>query len=429
MGRKGNGVEVRPNSIRLRFTLDDGEVVRETLTIDGKPMAPTPPNMKAAARIAEEVRRRIAVGSFKFVDFFPDSPKAKEGEKAPETFGSLADMWLKSQGRLSDATKDQYGTAIRFWKKLLKADTLVRDITHKKLVSEIGGYPWPSAKTHNNYLIALRGIFDLEYRSAEKNPLTGIENMPVVKKLPDPMSIEERDRILVDMTLHYDPRVVAYFTWQFYTGMRPEEVIALRWSDIDWQRQTVRVQRVRTFRGSERDGSKTHTERDVDLVPEALEALKAMKPYTYLQKGEDEDQSADIFQNPVTGKAWHDERSQRDNYWRPALKRLGIRWRKAYNTRHTYATVALMAGVPPAYIAMQLGHSVQMLLDKYVRWIPANDQGNARLMLTNAMRGQNSSPVLPQRTQIRRKALINRSEFGRRDWTRTNDPHHVKVVL
>ena len=29
-------------------------------------------------------------------------------------------------------------------------------------------------------------------------------------------------------------------------------------------------------------------------------------------------------------------------------QRLGIRWRKACNTRHTYATVALMAGVPPA---------------------------------------------------------------------------------
>ena len=25
--------------------------------------------------------------------------------------------------------------------------------------------------------------------------------------------------------------------------------------------------------------------------------------------------------------------------------------------------------------------------------------------------------------------LIYREEFGRRDWTRTNDPHHVKVML
>ena len=225
------------------------------------------------------------------------------------------------------------------------------------------------------YLIALRGIFNLEYGATDKNPLMGIENMEVVKKLPDPMSIGERDKILDYMTNQYDPRVLAYYIWVFYTGMRPEEVIALRWSDIDWSRQTIRVQRVRTFRGSARDGSKTHTERDVDLVPQALEALMIMKPYTFMLKGEGDDQSADIFQNPVTGRAWHDERSQRDHYWRPTLKKLGIRWRKAYNTRHTYATVALMAGVPPAYIAMQLGHSVQMLLDKYARWIPSNDQG------------------------------------------------------
>ena len=87
------------------------------------------------------------------------------------------------------------------------------------------------------------------------------------------------------MAKHYDPRVVAYFTVAFYTGMRPEELIALRWEDIDWRHAIARVQRVRTSRGSERDGSKTHAERDVDLVPEVIAALKAMKPFTYLEAG------------------------------------------------------------------------------------------------------------------------------------------------
>lgn len=279
-----------------------------------------------------------------------------------------------------------------FWKKLLGPERLITDIDHKLLASEIGSYPWPSAKTHNNYLIALRGVFELEYRASDKNPMKGIENMRVVKKLPDPMSTDERDRILTDMRTHYDERVLAYFTWMFFTGMRPEEAIALRWSDVDWLRQTARVRRVRTFKGSERDGSKTHTERDVDLVPQALDALRVMKRYTFMAKGGDEDQSADIFQNPVTGRAWHNERSQRDNFWRPTLKRLGIRWRKAYNTRHTYATIALMAGVPPAYIAVQLGHSVQMLLEKYARWMPANDKGSAKMLLARAMKSRNSSP-------------------------------------
>ncbi len=69
------------------------------------------------------------------------------------------------------------------------------------------------------------------------------------------------------------------------------------------------------------------------------------------------------------------------------VKRLGIRWRKAYQTRHTYATVALMAGVPPAYIASQLGNSVKMLLDRYARWIPGGDQGNAKALLVAEMAG------------------------------------------
>ena len=51
------------------------------------------------------------------------------------------------------------------------------------------------------------------------------------------------------------------------------------------------------------------------------------------------------------------------------MKELGIRYRPPYNCRHTYATICLMAGMNPAFIAKQLGHSVQMLLDRYAHWI------------------------------------------------------------
>jgi hypothetical protein len=95
-----------------------------------------------------------------------------------------------------------------------------------------------------------------------------------------------------------------------------------------------------------------------------------MRPHTLLQhtdRDDDEDTEADVFQNPVTRRPWHDERSRRDHYWKPTLKRLGIRWRKAYNTPPHLrdATVALMAGVTPAYIASQLGNSVKMLLGSW----------------------------------------------------------------
>lgn len=372
---------------------------------DSREAAPTPANLKYAERVAADIRRRMARGTFELAEFFPHSSRLKPTDV--QTFGQLADLWLQSKKRLSPATHNQYGTAVRFWKRLLGEDLPIRDISHKTLASKIGSYPWPSAKTHNNYLIALRGVFDLEYRgaSAIHNPMIGIENMALVRRLPDPLGGEERDAILADMRAHYDERVVAYFQWMFFTGMRPEEAIALRWSDLDLRRQSLRVQRVRTFRGSERDGSKTHSERDVDLVPQALDALRTMRPHTLLMRTErpdEEDTGADVFQNPVTGQPWHDERSQREHYWIPTLKRLGIRWRRAYNTRHTYATVALMAGVPAAYIASQLGNSVKMLLERYARWIPGADNGNARALLVAAM-ATNPEEIRPNFDGIRPK--------------------------
>lgn len=47
---------------------------------------------------------------------------------------------------------------------------------------------------------------------------------------------------------------------------------------------------------------------------------------------------------------------------------MGVRDRPPYNCRHTYATIRSMSGLNPAFIAQQLGHSVQMLLSTYARW-------------------------------------------------------------
>ena len=387
MGRRGSGVEVRGTSIRIKFVLN-GETIRERMTLNGKSLTPTPANIKYALRVAADVRKAIAQGVFQYADFFPDSPRAKT--EGPASFGALADLWLESKGKLQPATRSQYANAVKVWKTILGANTDMDRLTYPVLSAKIGGHPWASAKLANNYLIVLRGIFGLEYhgRRAADNPMAGIQNLKVVAKLPDPLSSAERDTILADMASRYDVRIVAYFKFAFFTGMRPEEVIALRWTDIDTNHKTARVQRVRSFRGSERAGSKTHTERDVDLVSAAIDALAMVKPYTFLK-------TSNIFENPVTARPFHDERSQRDHYWNPTLKRLGIRHRNAYNTRHTYATAALMAGVNPAYIARQLGHrNTKMLFEKYSKWIDGADKGVQRDAMELAM-GGNSSQIHP----------------------------------
>lgn len=365
MGRQGNGVEIREKSIRVGFSLN-GKFERMTLDIP-----PTPGNEKYAIRMVQQIKAAIANKTFTWAEFFPDSPRALSEAGAAVMFGITADLYVQSIGQLSPATRDQYGNAAAFWKDLFGANTDVAALTHAILRAKIGGHPWASPKLLNNHLIALRGIFGLLYHgvNAAANPMAGITNSKVVKKQPDPLSADERDIILADLLKRYDVRVWAYFTVAFYTGMRPEEMIALRWGDVDWVHGSIHVERVRTFRGSERDGSKTHTERDVDMTSPVIAALQKMKPFTFMKGG-------DIFENPVTGKSWHDERSQRDHYWAPCLVRCGIRKRRPYATRHTFATTALMADLNPNYVARQLGHTnAKMLFEKYAKWIDGADGG------------------------------------------------------
>jgi integrase len=52
-------------------------------------------------------------------------------------------------------------------------------------------------------------------------------------------------------------------------------------------------------------------------------------------------------------------------HWRPVLESLEIPYRRPYNTRHTFATLCLDAGVPVQQVAAWLGHSPTMTLKHY----------------------------------------------------------------
>ena len=87
--------------------------------------------------------------------------------------------------------------------------------------------------------------------------------------------------------------------------------------------------------------------------------------------------------------------------------------------------VCLMAGCNPAWCAKQLGHSKEMFLRIYADWIDADDRGAELRKVDPPI-----CPVLvPDDGADEAAANENNEMGGRRDWTRTNDPHHVKVVL
>ncbi len=173
---------------------------------------------------------------------------------------------------------------------------------------------------------------------------------------------------------HYHEQVYNYFDVAFACGMRPEEEIALMWRDIDWNLGHATIQRAKSYsyRGNVKP-VKGYKTRYLELTTVALAALKRQKAHTFMKT------HGFIFENPVTENPWHDERSQRDHYWTPALKRCGIRHRGSYHTRHTFATVAIMVGCNATWVAKQMGNSPRSLqalcqMDRLSRQIKRDQQ-------------------------------------------------------
>lgn len=364
MGRKGAGVEVRGQSIRLQFTFD-GQVLRRTLKLNGKSLPPTSANLKHAHRLAGEIRDRIRYGTFSLAEYFPED----EDVNPALTVASQLDMWLSAQ-RIEASTAAGYSSAIKFWKAALcdrRGNPLcsrpVRALKPSDVLTALASRPNLTGKTVNNYVSVLRKALELAVADGaiSSNPITGVSRAKHQKPLPDPFSREEVEVILGDMRQHFPEPIVNYVEFKFFSGLRTSESFGLRWQDVDLPGKHILVHRA-IVRGIEKMNTKTNTARQVALNSRALAALQSQRALTQM-RGEH------VFLDPRYDTAWFEERAFRRSYWEPTLKRLSMRYRPPYNTRHTYATMMLMAGMTPAFCARQLGHSVEMFLRTYAKWI------------------------------------------------------------
>ncbi len=158
-----------------------------------------------------------------------------------------------------------------------------------------------------------------------------------------------------------------FFEFAFFTGLRTSELLAVSWKDVDWLNGRVRVDKARV-EGVLKE-TKTYEERDVELNSRALSALKRMKKHSFL-RGEE------IFINPNTNTPYITNKAIRE-VWNFCLKKLGVRHRVSYQTRHTFCTMNLMAGANVMWVSRQMGHSnTQMTLTRYSAWIEQSDKAS-----------------------------------------------------
>lgn len=205
----------------------------------------------------------------------------------------------------------------------------------------------------------------------ERNPAASIQLPLRVKKIVEPFSSSEAEAIIAWMRSNFRESAqiyTAYFEFAFYSGMRTGEMMALRWDEVDMAKRTAHVCRIVVGEKVE-ERTKTKYTRVIMLNSRALSALadaRMIADARAVQRRRKVAASPYVFH--PSGKSEHMLGSSTPGaHFAHALKGLGIKPRSQYNCRHTYATMCLMAGMNPAFIAGQLGHSVQVLLSTYAR--------------------------------------------------------------
>lgn len=156
------------------------------------------------------------------------------------------------------------------------------------------------------------------------------------------------------------------------TGMRPEEWLALEWRDVSREQRVALVER--TFSGGKMKpyGKTTRSRRRVPLSERALDALDTVPRRI---------DSGIIFRAPGGGggvAAGHgrylDLHNFRAREWKPALEAAGLsKDQRIMDLRHTFATLALAAGIPIFELARYMGTSVEMIDRTYGHLAPGSE--------------------------------------------------------
>lgn len=153
-------------------------------------------------------------------------------------------------------------------------------------------------------------------------------------------------------------------TFACATAMRPQEWQALRWIDLDFPNRRCRIARTVQDGKIAPTGKTDRSLRTVVLQRRALDALSSLpRPL---------DGNQLVFPSRQGGII--NLSNFRKRTWRPALEGAGLDYRPLYECRHTFATLALAAGVPLEWISKQLGHAdTRITLRHYARFLPAVD--------------------------------------------------------
>jgi integrase len=180
----------------------------------------------------------------------------------------------------------------------------------------------------------------------ERNPFRGLSRRTRGRSDEHPPTREEMDLLIAGCSAlgWYAPQMRALLIFAAYSGMRPGELFALEWSDVDFDAMRIRVHR-RVYHGRV-NLPKSNKPRTIALTPPARDALLG-------QPGDGQlvfrsKRGARLSQTVLSG------------YWAQVKAKAGLEFDFYLATKH-YAVHYLYVelGLPARVVAEQMGWSVR----------------------------------------------------------------------
>ena len=172
-------------------------------------------------------------------------------------------------------------------------------------------------------------------------------------------------------------RLAAAWRLLIATGMRRGELLGLRWAVVDLKKNRLQINRALSIVDDELVWSAPKTARSrrtVSIDEETTRALQAHRKRQLEERvaaGEDWTDNDLVFCDEL-GSELHPDRFSRA--FTQAARRAGVPKIRLHDLRHTWATLALQAGVHPKVVSERLGHATTSItLDIYSHVQPELD--------------------------------------------------------
>jgi integrase len=299
-------------------------------------------------------------------------------------FSEYAASWLaRKKETVSHATYGDYASIMKVYALPHFGAIPLCKVSQRDVEDFLEKLGTLSAKRKNNIMVPVKNLFNDARRRGEikESPCEMIRRFKEGKTFIDPLSFAEIKLFLE----HVDPFYVPYFSTAFLTGMRPNEMLALKWLHVDFDMKciTVREGRVQGIEGPPKTLSSF---RDIDL----LDPL-----YSLLQKHRAAAIGATyVFTGKLGGPLQVD--NLRNKVWYPALQAAKLRKRTMYQTRHTFASLMLSHGEDPLWVARMLGHTtLDMIFRHYGKFIRNRARKDGTRFLAGMEEAQVATALIP----------------------------------